>query len=79
MKKIFKTPQVLSALCLFALLTGCTSMTYEERLIREGEIQKERLAEQQKKFEKLKSRVKIVCTPVVIPNYQNRHLNNHYI
>ena len=75
MKKIFKTTLGVSALCLFALLTGCTSMTYEERLIREGEIQKERLAEQQKKFEKLKSRVKIVCTPVVIPNYQNRHLN----
>ncbi|MBR2508134.1 MAG: hypothetical protein IKB71_00140 [Lentisphaeria bacterium] len=75
MKRIFKSTAVISSFCLLAFMCGCSTLSLEERIIKEGEEQKERLAREQKNYEDLKSRIDFVCTPVVIPNYRNHHLN----
>lgn len=75
MKKIFHATAIVSSLWLLVFLCGCTTLPLEERIIKEGEKQKVRLAEEQKNYEKLKSRINFVCTPVVIPDYRNHHLN----
>ena len=75
MKRIFKSTAVVSSFCLLAFMCGCSTLPLEERIIKEGEEQKERLAREQKNYEDLKSRIDFVCTPVVIPNYRNHHLN----
>ena len=62
MKRIFKSTAVISSFCLLAFMCGCSTLSLEERIIKEGEEQKERLAREQKNYERLKSRIDFVCT-----------------
>lgn len=75
MNKTFNSIVLVSSFCLVAFMCSCSTLPLEERIIKEGEEQKERLAREQKNYEYLKSRIDFVCTPVVIPNYRNYHLN----
>lgn len=75
MQKIIKSITLVTLFNLAVFMCGCTVLPLEERIIKEGEKQKERLAEEQETYEELKSRIHVVCTPIVIPNYRNYHLN----
>lgn len=75
MMKVLRVLSSVLSLCVLAVLCGCATLPLEERIVRDGEKQRKRLAEMQKRYEKLKRRVDYVCTPVVIPGYRNIHLN----
>ena len=75
MKTHAPTLKTAALLAVFAFLCGCRSLPLEERIIEEGKKQQELLAQKQKDYERLVSRMDFVCTPVIIPNYRNEHLN----
>lgn len=75
MRKPCLSGLIMLLLAAMAFLSGCSTLTLEERIIKEGEEQTERLAREQKNYEYLKSRINYVCTPIIIPHYRNHHLN----